>query len=162
MIETAPNVIYIARQRTRQGFVDKVALSRACSILGLNSRKLAISTSVDARMLFDRVRPLYWTWRGRMAARGEFNAYNIRVMASGKAPFGPDGYPLELHHIDELHSHPDRALDPENIREIFKRQHDFQHGNYGFRWSLKRLPQSPWTARLPLNWGEAKNFAYWP
>jgi hypothetical protein len=156
---TAPNAVYIARQQARRGFVDKVAWSAVVNNTGSAKQ---LSNASEARAAFDRARERYWVERWKLAVAGEFNPYNQARMRSGKAPIGPDGFPMELEHREELSMNPARALDPDNIWEIFKRQHDFQHGNYAFRWHAGSFPQSPHIAGLSQQFGNPLDYQYWP
>jgi hypothetical protein len=83
-------------------------------------------------------------------------------MRVGKPPIGPDGFPMELEHRVELNVAPSRALDPTNIWELFRRQHDFQHGNYAMRWHAGSFPQSPHTGNLSREFGDPLNYKLWP
>ncbi len=158
-IPTEPNPVYIQRLQSRQACVERVAWQAALGQIGYVS---PATTTQQARDLFNRAREVYWTVRVRLAVPGEFNSYNQARMAAGKAPIGPDGFPIELDHREELNANPARALDPANVWELFRRQHDFQHGNYAFRWHPGSLPESPQSAGLSREFGNPLEHRYWP
>jgi hypothetical protein len=115
-----------------------------------------------ARKNFNEVREQYWVERLKRAQPHEFNLYNQARMRAGKAPIGPDSFPVELEHRKELANDPRLALQAENLWEIFRRQHDFQHGSYAFRWHMGSEPRSPHDANLPRQFGEPNHMSYWP
>ena len=112
--------------------------------------------------MFNRVREAYWAEGLRLALPGEFNGYNIARMRIGKAPIGPDGFPIELDHRELLSKNPAKALDATNIWELFRRQHDFQHGEYSMRWHIGSFPQSPHSRNLPKRFGDPLRYKEWP
>jgi hypothetical protein len=158
-VNTSPNPIYIAQQQRRHGEVDHDAWLAAVQLAGSSSSP---NDSAQARRAFDKVRRLYWIERVKRAVPLEFNHYNQALMRTGRAPYGPDGFSMELEHRQELSQHPALALDPANIWEIFRRQHDFQHGAYAFRWHPGSEPRGPHDANLPTWCGDPKQFAQWP
>ena len=83
-----------------------------------------------------------------------------RRAAKNRHPYGKPS--VEIEHREELSKNPSRALDPGNLWEIFRRQHDFQHGEYAFRWHMGSFPQSPHTANLPAEFGDPLDYAFWP
>jgi hypothetical protein len=155
-VPTEPNPIYTSLRGARRGFVDKKSFNKAVA------KAKTLHPNLGGRSLFDRIREYYWIERIYAAQAGEFNAYNRARMISGKPPIGPDGAPMELEHRVQFHSDPNRVFDPDNIWELFRREHDFQHGEYGFRWSLKKLPQSPHDAGLATIYGNPQDYKFWP
>jgi hypothetical protein len=111
------------------------------------------------------MREYYYRERARLGAPGEFNEYNLKKMKrpKGNAPIGADGFRMELAHSEELARNPGRSLDADNIKEIFRSQHDFDHGDLAMRWHKKRSPRSPHEANLPdIDGVPAKKHKYWP
>lgn len=139
--------------------MDQVAWDAAVAIARLRN---SIANAASARHAFELIRPIYWRERLHRSWPGEFNTYNRERMLQGKPPIGPDGFPIELGHWEEISKNPSRALDATNIRELFSRQHDFQHGNYAFRWHLGRLPRSPHVANLSPVFGDPLQEQSWP
>src|SRR5262249_49581466 len=139
-VTTSPNPIYIAQQKLRHGLVDRDSWVTALQAAGASS---PTNDPARARSVFNKVRRLYWIARTQRAGPLEFNSYNHGRMLAGGAPYGPDGFPMELEHRVELSKDPTLALEPSNLWEIFRRQHDFQHGNYAFRWHSGSEPRSP-------------------
>ncbi len=158
-VPTAPNPTYIKGQQGRKGCVDKAAWTAALAKAGITKTP---TTKEEARALFNKAREKYWAERIASSLPGEFNAYNQRRMQRELAPIGPDAFPMEIEHREELNKNPGRALDPGNLWEIFRRQHDFQHGNYAFRWHMGSFPQSPHTANLSTEFGNPLDYAFWP
>jgi hypothetical protein len=158
-VQTRPNPIYVRLQQSRKGFVEPNAWAAALRRAGVN---LKPTSAAEARRCFNEVRKAYWPIRLQLAATGEFNSYNAEKMRQGEAPIGPDGFSIELDHREELAKNPGRALDATNIWEIFRRQHDFQHGNYAFRWHMGSFPQSPLEKDLPRKFGDPTKHKDWP
>jgi hypothetical protein len=116
-------------------------------------------TSTDlARSLFNKMREAYWPERLRLAVPGEFNPYNLARMRLGKPLMGPDGFPIELDHREQLSKSPQRAPDPTDIWEPFHRQHDFQHGEHAFRLHTGSFPRKP----TPKSLRESRSSPVWP
>jgi hypothetical protein len=157
-VPTSPNPIYIKSVQSRRGCVQLTAWKAALAEVAATPS----SSAPQARRAFDNVREAYWPHRLRLAVPGEFNDYNKARMSDGKPPIGPDGFPIELEHREELSKNPLRALDPTNIFELFRRQHDFQHGNYGFRWHAGSLPVSPHAKNLNKEFGDPLQHKLWP
>jgi 5-methylcytosine-specific restriction endonuclease McrA len=157
-VPTSPNPVYVSRIRVRKGCVDITAWQSALVQIGYTALPANAS---DARRIFNRCRQAYWSQRLRLSVPNEFNAYNVARMRIGKPPIGPDSFPMELDHRIELSRDPSRALEPTNIWELFRRQHDFQHG-YAMRWHLGSFPQSPHTANLSKEFGDPLLQKYWP
>ena len=157
-VPTSPNPVYGQRKGARRGFVEPSAWEAALAKVGATASP---ASKEAARSLFNKVRKAYWSERVRLAIAGEFNQYNTARMRVGKPPIGPDGFPIELEHRLELSKYPDRALDPMNIWELFKRQHDFQHG-YAFRWHMGSFPESPHFKTLSRVFGDPLHYPQWP
>jgi hypothetical protein len=158
-VATSPNPIYIRSVQSRKGCVDPNAWKAAMAAASVNT----IPASKEAaRTMFDRVRKAYWKERLRLAATGEFNGYNVLRIRAGNAPIGPDGFSIELEHRELLSEKPQRALDPTNIFELFKRQHDFQHGDVGLRWGPGGIPKSPHEKNLKSEFGDPSKYPQWP
>lgn len=158
-VPTSPNPVYIKRQQSRQGCVEPSAWNAALTKAGAATTPTSAGL---ARSAFNRVREAYWPERARLAAPGEFNRYNMTRMGARKAPIGPDGFPIELDHREQLSKNLQRALDPTNIWELFRRQHDFQHGEYAFRWHAGSFPESPLSKNLPKEFGDPSQYTQWP
>ena len=153
-VQTSPNPIYLKNQACRHGHVEpnawKAALEKA-------HNPGTPKTYEEAVEVFKKVREFYWPERLRLAAPGEFNEYNKRrITVDNLAPIGPDSFSLELHHIEELKANPQRALDPTNLWETFRRQ----YANLAdFRWIS---PASPWAKDLSRKYGDPLKCAEWP
>jgi hypothetical protein len=158
-VGTSPNPIYIALQQQRHGCVDPFAWAAALKAAGSPP---ASQDGALARRNFNKIRRHYWRERLRLAAESEFNAYNQARMRVFLAPIGPDGFSMELEHRTTLKQDPLLALEPSNLWEIFRRQHDFQHGDVAVRWHLGSMPQSPHAKNLPMKHGDAKQHQHWP
>jgi len=175
--QTDVNPTYLRVHRSRKGFVDAVAWKAALERAGL-AQKVSASGEYKTRPTkdqvvkdFDKVRPYYWEERLKRAVPGEFNEYNQRLIRAKElrlrnkalVPIGPDSFAIQLHHIIEKHQDPGKALDPNNLRETFGRQHDFQHPEYGFRWGPGNVPQTPHASeKLPPEFGDPTLYKFWP
>jgi hypothetical protein len=158
-VPTFPNPIYVKRQQDRHGCVDEAAWAMALAKAGITKTP---TSAEEARKLFVRARKKYWAARLACALPGEFNLYNQRRMREDLAPIGPDGFSMEIEHCAELSREPGRALDPTNLWEISRRQHDFRHGNVPVRWHMGSFPRSPHAANLPSKFGNPLDYAVWP
>ena len=158
-VSTSPNPIYVRSVQSRKGCVDPNAWNAALAKVGV---KPTPTSKEAARKAFNQVREVYWKERLRLAAPGEFNGYNILRIKAGNAPIGPDGFSIELEHRELLSEYPQRALDPTNVFELFKRQHDFQHGDVGLRWGPAGVPKSPHEKELKTEFGDPSRYQQWP
>jgi hypothetical protein len=158
-VPTSPNPIYIKAQQSRHAYVEPNAWAAALTKIGFQGPP---TSATVARALFDKAREAYWPERLRLSLPGEFNGYNVARMRIGKPPIGPDGFPIELDHREYLSKVPQRALDPTNIWELFRRQHDFQHGEFPFRWHQGSFPESPHTKGLSAEFGDPLRYKQWP
>ena len=72
------------------------------------------------RELLLMVKPQFWK---REAATNpeKYSPKDLELMKSGKAPYGPDGRRLELHHIQPLSE--GGTNDPENLRIMTRTEH---------------------------------------
>jgi hypothetical protein len=73
------------------------------------------------RKEFDQtVRPQFWEQEA-IQNPGEYSAQNVSRMLKGNAPYGIDGYPMELHHITPLVL--GGTNDPSNLKKMTRTEH---------------------------------------
>ena len=83
----------------------------------------AVPTKID-RNVFRKDRETYWKTESKLNP-GSYSPSDLERMKTGKAPIGPDGKPMELHHRDGT---PNGPLDPMTMTdhrggENYKKNH---------------------------------------
>ena len=74
-----------------------------------------------ARAEFNELKPEFWKAEAAGGKAGTYSAENLARMRAGKAPIGPDGYPMELHHRTPLAERGTNTFD--NLEPLSRTDH---------------------------------------
>lgn len=111
-----------------------VTVSRSADVAS-SGRRVTSEALTAARREFNAVtRPAFWKQEAARNA-ANYSPENLRRMAKGKAPIGPDGNPMELHHKKPLSQGGTNSFD--NLEPLTRTQHRLGEN---FR---KRHPNGP-------------------